>query len=118
MRKFDLEEAKAGKPLVTRGGQDAKFIAHVPEVHQVVVLVGESIWSLCEDGIYGACKNPGALDLFMKPTKRTVYVNVYKSNVMHSGFSTYAYPCEESAKFAALNYGDAVATAVPIEIEE
>ena len=35
MKPFDLEAAKRGEPIVTRGGEAAKFIAHVPDADKI-----------------------------------------------------------------------------------
>ena len=47
---FNLEAAKRGEPLITRGGDKARFVAHVPEacaecrlICLIQVLKGESL---------------------------------------------------------------------------
>lgn len=53
---FVLEEAKAGKPIVTRSGNLAKFIAHVPEAtlhnQRVLFLVNGQIRSVDITGLW------------------------------------------------------------------
>ena len=77
---FNLEAAKAGAPLVTRDGQPAKFIAHVEEAHpsrRLLVLIGEYVYGTFEDGRRRVSGAESKFDLFMAPSKRTVWVNLY-----------------------------------------
>ena len=79
MKPFDLEAAKRGEPIVTRGGEAAKFIAHVPDAEigfRVVVMLGGVIECYCDDGSY-RLSSKSTCDLFMVRRKRTVWVNVY-----------------------------------------
>lgn len=83
MKPFNLEAAKRGEPIVTRGGEAAKFIAHVPDANsdfQVVVMLDGVIECYCANGSYRP-SNKSTCDLFMVPRKRTVWVNVYSSNL-------------------------------------
>ena len=55
MRAFNLDAAKAGAKLVTRGGRNARFIGHVPEAskgYRVIVYVSGSsaVSDYCENG--------------------------------------------------------------------
>lgn len=79
MKPFDLEAAKRGEPIVTRGVEAAKFIAHVPDAEigfRVVVMLDGVIECYCDDGSYRPSWK-STYDLFMAPRKRTVWVNVY-----------------------------------------
>ncbi len=79
MKPFDLEAAKRGEPIVTRGGEAAKFIAHVPDADigfRVVVMLDGVIECYCDDGSY-RLSSKSTCDLFMAPRKLTVWVNVY-----------------------------------------
>ena len=87
MKPFDLEAAKRGEPIVTRGGEAAKFIAHVPDAEigfRVVVMLGGVIECYCDDGSYRLSRK-STYDLFMAPRKRTVWVNVYSPGTNCSG---------------------------------
>lgn len=87
MKPFDLEAAKRGEPIVTRGGEAAKFIAHVPDADigfRVVVMLDGVIECYCDDGSYGL-SSKSTCDLFMAPRKRTVWVNVYPPYTNCSG---------------------------------
>ena len=87
MKPFDLEAAKRGEPIVTRGGEAAKFIAHVPDaeiVFRVVVMLDGVIECYCEDGRY-RLSGKSTCDLFMETSKRTVWVNVYPPEARNFG---------------------------------
>jgi len=79
MKPFDLEAAARGEPLVTRGGQTAHFIAHVPELDEsvcVICRVEKTLLAAYENGrSYDVGESK--YDLFMAPKKRTVWVNMY-----------------------------------------
>lgn len=84
MKPFNLEEAKAGKPMVTRDGRQAKFIAHVPEVSsyaRLVVLIGGAlnIYRDCGSDCFvdGARHCNSRNDLFMAPVKKTAWVELF-----------------------------------------
>lgn len=71
MNPFNLEAAKRGDRIITRNGQEAKFIAHVPEArsdHRVIALIGTSDvpGGYCENGMYVPHHSNDA-DLFMAP---------------------------------------------------
>jgi len=79
MKPFNLEEAKAGKPLVTRDGRSAKFIAHLPSAlsnWQVVAYVSNA-GAVASYNEAGLCNGANTIDLFMASEKKTVWVNVY-----------------------------------------
>ena len=115
MKPFDLEAAKAGAPIVTRDGRPAKFIAHVAEAHpgqRLLVLVGGAVCKSFEDGRHLSISGGDSeYDLFLAPTKRTVWVNVYGY-----GGATW-YDIEKAADDGALS-GRLGGRAWPTEIEE
>ena len=82
MRKpFNLAAAKAGAPLVTRGGRPAKLIAYVEDAlpgQRLLVLIGRCVFKIFEDGRHISPNEESKYDLFMAPTKRTVWVNLYE----------------------------------------
>jgi hypothetical protein len=126
MRAFNLEEAKAGKPLVTRDGRDAKFIAHVPECifnRRVLIHVDKCMMvyefpetGLLMDGLENSC------DIFMKTVKKTVYANLWDVNekiTVAKRPDYFIYETEKMARNVASNCQEKFfAIAVPIEIEE
>ena len=76
MKPFNLEEAKAGNPLITRDGDSVTFIAHVPDAmewSQLLVLKDRTVRHRYADGsVVPDIENLG--DLFMAPVKRVVWV--------------------------------------------
>ena len=91
LKPFDLEAAKAGKPVFTRDGRSVRIICfdrkHIydGQAYSIVALVNEgpyseSIYSYTKDGLYelGECHNN---DLMMLPEKKEGWVNVYKDSV-------------------------------------
>lgn len=81
VRPFDLQAALDGAPVITRGGNRVRIIAHVPEGaanSRVIFLRDEpnSIVLACrEDGLILGEDRPVDMDLFMAPTKRTITLN-------------------------------------------
>ena len=77
MKPFNLEEAKAGKPVCTRDGKDVRIICwdwKNPSSISIIALVkeekdGESIQKYTKDGRYYADGSECDADLFMKPQK-------------------------------------------------
>lgn len=81
MKPFNLKEALAGKPVVTREGQKLASIFYDPGAGPEIRLIGRregqtsyDYWS--EGGTY--TNTPTPLDLFMAPSKKEAWVNVYK----------------------------------------
>jgi len=121
MRKFDLEAAKAGAPIVTRDGREAKFVTHIPEAGEGFRVV----WM--QSGIVGCSYENGKLgenidsrhDLFMKPQKRLGYINIWY-NKEHEEIRCNTRPYESmiDAYETAKGSSDYLAIAVQIEIEE
>lgn len=81
---FDLEAAKAGAALITRDGHPAKFVGHVPEVNSqykvVAFVTGDEHFSTYTEGGALYWTGDDVRDLFMAPTKRTVWVNLYRDS--------------------------------------
>ena len=93
MKPFDLEAAKEGKPIITRDGRKAKFIAHIPEAvnscRVVCMVEGKDSPVLCDEtGMFSYHAQSGN-DLFMAPEVR--WVNFY------SGGTAYHFPSEKEA---------------------
>lgn len=118
MKLFNLQEAIAGKPLVTRDGRDVtQFVKF--DVDTYFVLFGVVDGGICHWNCLGRSARihthihkDCADDLFMKTVKKRVYVTLYKSG--HFGM----YENENDAQEAGINsYSGTFAIAVPIEIE-
>lgn len=83
MKEFDLEKAKAGHPVCTRDGHEARILCFDREgQYPIVALVkdagNETIFSYNN---MGRCSNDGRgylSDLFMKSAKQKRWINLYK----------------------------------------
>ena len=106
MRPFDLEAAKAGKPVCTRDGRKARIVcfdatnkANLP----FIVLIEDNG---CEDiffyGEDGKCNRGDEYDLMMLPEKKEGWVNIFNHDNNVSWAENEIYPSEERAKNAAL----------------
>lgn len=97
MKPFDLEKAKAGEPVVTRGGLKAEFLAEInSEKYPLVFVIAyadgtQSVVEVMKDGVFSRHKN-GDLDLFMAPKTVTKWYNAYK------GGTTEYYDSKEKAE--------------------
>ena len=89
LKSFDLEAAKAGKPVCTRDGRKARIICfdRRDKFSHIVALITnpdgrEIIWGY-EDS--GACSNDNKdNDLMMLPEKKEGWVNIYALNTCYS----------------------------------
>lgn len=122
---FDLEAAKAGAPLVTRDGLNARFISHVPELcegHRIHIAIDgkEVLAPMYENGEYIKGEEH-KYDLFMAPVMTTVYVNLYDSDIPNTDDCAKRaahFPTKEDAEQnARCNIWHLFAVAVPVEIE-
>lgn len=83
MKKFDLEKAKAGHPVCTRDGHEARILCFDREgQHPIVALVkdagNETIFSYNNMGRYSNDGRGCLCDPFMKAVKREAWINLYK----------------------------------------
>nr|DAK52128.1 MAG TPA: hypothetical protein [Caudoviricetes sp.] len=83
MEKFDLEKAKAGYPVCTRDGHEARIICFDREGgNPIVALVkdadNETIFSYDNMGRYDNDGREYMCDLFMKTIKQEAWINLYK----------------------------------------
>ena len=90
LKEFNLEAAKAGKPVCTRDGRKARIIcfdAKRKDEKNIIALVPSKDYPGFEDLIsypnngnyYGGHENDG--DLMMLPEKKEGWVNVYKERI-------------------------------------
>lgn len=83
MKPFNLEEALAGKSVVTRDGREVtqitKFNLNNKDEQPLIGVVGGHIESFWESGKYLDKDTIHINDLFMKAEKKTYWVNVYKN---------------------------------------
>lgn len=92
MKPFNLEEAKAGKPICTRDGRRARIICYDArsEEYPIVALVEsadggeEGCYTFADNGRYYSAtectSQQDNRDLFMAPTAKTVWVNLYRNH--------------------------------------
>lgn len=91
MKPFNLEAAKAGKPVCTRDGRKARIICfdrkylYDGQAFSIVALVNEgtyseSVYSYTKDGLYepGKCHNH---DLMMLPQKKEGWIIIHKEAI-------------------------------------
>lgn len=132
LKKFDLEAAKAGKPVCTRDGRKARIISFDRKFlfkgvsYPIIALVEDTAK---EETIYGYNEKgkviiendtPYKDDLMMLPQKKEGWVNVYKSHERGNTISFIVasiYPTKEEAKKSYVVEFDYVDT-VKIEWEE
>lgn len=117
MKPFNLEEAKAGKPVVLGDGRKARIVCYDRKnKYPLVVLVenedgDELMESYTLEGTFYSHTLSIVCDLFMAAVKTIKYVNLYKN-----GNATW-YDCEEDALDGGVGCAT-IASAVPVEIEE
>ena len=124
LKEFDLEAAKAGKPVCTKDGRKARIICfdrnwEYPIVALIECENGEEMISACDkDGKARIYETQGT-DLMMLPEKKEGWVNVYKSYNVGKKIPCMAsiYPTKEEAKKSSVVGFDYVDT-VKIEWEE
>lgn len=122
LKPFDLEAAKAGAPVVTRNGCQARIICtdlrcgKCPIVAAVMSHDEESVEIYSVNGeLYCKARNGNDLDLFMAPIKRKGWVNLRR--ICDDVYGAKVYETKEKAESVGLTYGDYVAT-VPVEWKE
>ena len=123
LKEFDLEAAKAGKPVCTRDGRKARIICfdlnnkNFPIVAIINCDTEENAYQYDIDGICDEHDNN--LNLMMSPEKKEGWVNVYKSYNVGKKIPCMAsiYPTKEEAKKSSVVGFDYVDT-VKIEWEE
>ena len=105
MKPFNLEEAKAGKPVCTRDDRAARIICFdaANMDFPIVALVmdesdEESPETYTVDGCYSISSGDRDYDLFMAPTQHTVWVNLYRRHDMSIYAGSAVYPSEQDAR--------------------
>lgn len=123
MKPFDLEAAKAGKPVCTRDGRKARIICFDAKCNKPIVALiydcnKETVLQYLENGRFFV-DQIDKYDLMMFPQKKEGWVNVYKSYNVGKKIPCMAsiYPTKEEAKKSSVVGFDYVDT-VKIEWEE
>ena len=81
MKKFNLEEALAGKPVVTSQGLAVTQIVYFEKTHnayQVFGVVNGEVESWTIQGKYNQKYDNHNKDLFMLSEKKSIWINVYQ----------------------------------------
>lgn len=99
---FNLEEAKAGKPVCTRDGRKARIICFDKKGgYPLVVLIeddgGEWIENYEVDGLNDPNGKEDNLDLMMLPERKEGWVNIYKGDDRRVAIVSNAYSTKEKA---------------------
>lgn len=119
MKPFNLQQALAGKSVVTRDGRPVKIAGYnpdgIPDKHQVV---GWIVSKLCYWNVQGKCFDKPYIDyndLFMAYEKKEGWINVYTGNFC----SNVVYLSEEDAisNSGKTSYANRITT-IKIEWEE
>lgn len=123
LKPFDLEAAKAGKPVCTRDGRKARIICFDAKCNKPIVALiydcnKETVFQYLESGRFFV-DQIDKYDLMMFPQKKEGWVNVYKSYNVGKKIPCMAsiYPTKEEAKKSSVVGFDYVDT-VKIEWEE
>ena len=121
MKQFNLEEAKAGKPVCTRDGSPVRIICFDKKhsVYPIIALITCSNEELettyTNEGHYYSNGEESYNDLFMVGEKHIGYVNIYNIENSKPRLGYDIYPTKEEAQNAAAP--NVIAT-IKIEWEE
>lgn len=137
MKPFNLQEALAGKPVVTRDGRKVQDIRHLPSAkpYSVVGVVDDGISdnpsTYTRDGVFSIHELDGsAADLFMASQKREGWINIYSQepqstesgaiykNIVPVQGSRIIHPSKNSADYCPTLYLGKRIACVRIEWEE
>ena len=85
MKPFNLEEAKAGKPVVTRDGRPVRILAFDRKGNMPIIglVTNREVEIGCYFSVDGKASNffeENDIDLFMKAEKKEGWVNLYRDN--------------------------------------
>ena len=128
MKLFNLEEAKAGKPVCTRDGRKARIICfdrkffYEGQDYCIVALINEScyneaIYSYTNDGLYTSGKINNS-DLMMCPEKKEGWVNIVKGNDGRSYMGRGIFQSKGDAENTIKAFSDNLIDTVKIQWEE
>ena len=94
LKPFDLEQAKAGKPVCTKDGRKARIICFDAKgTHPIIALVSdpdiegaEIPFCYTNDGFYNNPNCESNHDLMMLPEKKEGWINIYKGSKLDSDY--------------------------------
>lgn len=111
MRTFNLQEALAGRPVVTRAGEavtDLRYYHSATGLAKISAVAGELLYTYCASGRYSSSKDVEyTQDLFMKSEKIVRWVNLYRigQDPSHRHYA-YAYESQSLADGAHASMPD------------
>lgn len=103
MKEFDINLAKAGKPVCTRDGKKARIICFDVKgaTYPIIALIEEGederFCSYMPNGRRYEDEEERKDDLMMLPEKKEGWVNVYYNRIDGTTFSKHPYPSKEEA---------------------
>ena len=109
MKPFNLQEALAGKPVVTKDGRKVTEIYHfntAETTHPVYACIDKHVYIFREEGTFYD-NYPSHLDLFMEEPIIEGWVNIYYQNITGNMWTGDVHPTYEQAvntKEDYLNY--------------
>lgn len=115
MKPFNLQDAINGKPVITRAGDSLTFGAYIPQAKGYKLFMIDpdgDVNRYNENGRYRGNVTESEMDLFMVPTKRTVWINLYGRQL-----DSVCHPTKEDADKDASSHRIG-GKAYPLEIEE
>lgn len=77
MKKFNLEKAIAGEPLITRDGREVEEFKYFKTVKTIIVVIDGKLYQYFINGRC-ICTKGDYMDLFMAPKKQKFTVLIYK----------------------------------------
>lgn len=117
MKEFNLKEAKAGKPVCTRGGLPVRIICWDRlSDYPIVALVKnpnqahENTLSYRLDGKYFKCEEKDKRDLMMASEKKEGWINMFNAGCSTSYTGNTIYETEETARTYGVRSGFYVTT--------
>lgn len=126
MKEFNLELAKANRPVQTRNGRPARIICYdrkgANDNYPIIALVKnhnneEHPYNYTKDGTLSIHPYEDDLDLFMVPTKKEGWINLYKNSNSYYPIYRGVYPTKEAAHIEIDEAKEYIAT-TKIEWEE
>ena len=125
MKPFNLEAAKAGKPVCTRDGKKARILCYDLKGAEYPIVAAiktrdrfaESVLSYDKNGRFEH-NTENNNDLMMLPEKKEGWVNVMEGTAGKVYVGNNIYKTEDEAKEGASRFTSKLIASVPIEWEE
>lgn len=124
MKPFDLAKAKAGEKLITRDGREVSefhhFVTDTSPLSCCCIVAGACYWTH-KSGRINIDGQESEADLFMAPTKRTVYVQIFNksTDIREPALRAVAFESKADAENNVRTTSwPVLVVAHPVEIEE